>query len=202
MCSSMPVRNTGLSPAAPNLQPPRENTKRSKQPASVFVRKVRVADESWLQRRSGRLAGPLTERSCLLVGGPSQHRIRSRLQLGCAVRPASVPPPRHRSMTTSPSLFLDDLAVGQTFTSASHRVEVEEIVAYARQFDPQPFHLDSAAAGAMVFRGLAARGGARRTARAKKKGRRMPPLSGLAWGPMPARVSSWVRTARSRASAR
>ncbi|MGX1305288.1 acyl dehydratase [Amorphus suaedae] len=55
-------------------------------------------------------------------------------------------------------LHLDDLAVGQTFTSASHLVSVEEIKAYARQFDPQPFHLDEAAAGETFFRGLAASG--------------------------------------------
>lgn len=61
-------------------------------------------------------------------------------------------------MTSTPSLHLDDLAVGQTFTSASHAVDADEIKAYARQFDPQPFHLDEAAAEATLFRGLAASG--------------------------------------------
>ena len=61
-------------------------------------------------------------------------------------------------MTYPPSFHLDDLAVGQTFTSASHTVDADQIKAYARQFDPQPFHLDEAAAEASYFRGLAASG--------------------------------------------
>jgi len=61
-------------------------------------------------------------------------------------------------MTSPPSFHLDDLAVGQTFTSASHTVDADQIKAYARQFDPQPFHLDEAASEASYFRGLAASG--------------------------------------------
>ena len=61
-------------------------------------------------------------------------------------------------MTEPASFHLDDLAVGQTFTSASHTVDADQIKAYARQFDPQPFHLDEAAAEASYFRGLAASG--------------------------------------------
>ena len=55
-------------------------------------------------------------------------------------------------------LYLDDLTVGQRFTSASHAVGRDEIVAFARQFDPQPFHLDEAAARETLFGGLAASG--------------------------------------------
>jgi len=55
-------------------------------------------------------------------------------------------------------LYLDDLAIGQRFTSASHSLDQAQIVAFARQFDPQPFHLDEAAARATVFGGLAASG--------------------------------------------
>jgi hypothetical protein len=38
-------------------------------------------------------------------------------------------------------LFLDDLHVGQTFTSPSHSVDTEQIKRFAEEFDPQPFHL-------------------------------------------------------------
>lgn len=55
-------------------------------------------------------------------------------------------------------LFLDDLDVGRTFTSASLKVAEEDIVAFARQFDPQPFHLDHEAARRSLFGGLAASG--------------------------------------------
>lgn len=55
-------------------------------------------------------------------------------------------------------LYLDDLAVGQRFETATYTVSAEQIKAYARQFDPQPFHLDEQAARASLFEGLAASG--------------------------------------------
>ena len=55
-------------------------------------------------------------------------------------------------------LTLDDLSVGQRFTSGTHEIDAEQIKAYARQFDPQPFHLDEEAAKASLFGGLAASG--------------------------------------------
>jgi acyl dehydratase len=55
-------------------------------------------------------------------------------------------------------LYLEDLAMGQSFTSGSHLVTVEAIKAFAQQFDPQPFHLDEAAAAKSFFGGLAASG--------------------------------------------
>ncbi|HMA37363.1 MAG TPA: MaoC family dehydratase [Chloroflexia bacterium] len=63
-------------------------------------------------------------------------------------------------MTMHPDqrLFLDDLYVGQRFTSGTYRMEEEQIKAFAAEFDPQPFHLDPAAAQGSVFRGLAASG--------------------------------------------
>jgi acyl dehydratase len=55
-------------------------------------------------------------------------------------------------------LFLDDLEVGQRFTSGAHRLEAAEIKAFAGQYDPQPFHLDEATAADSLFGGLAASG--------------------------------------------
>jgi acyl dehydratase len=55
-------------------------------------------------------------------------------------------------------LYLDDLSVGQVFRSGTRRVEAEDIKRYAREFDPQPFHLDETTAAATFFRGLAASG--------------------------------------------
>ncbi len=56
------------------------------------------------------------------------------------------------------ALYLEDLSVGQRFTSASHTMTADAIKAFAQQFDPQPFHLDEAAAEASFFHGLAASG--------------------------------------------
>jgi acyl dehydratase len=57
-----------------------------------------------------------------------------------------------------PIAYFDDLAPGQRFVSATRVVTEAEVIAFAREFDPQPFHVDPAAAGASLFRGLAASG--------------------------------------------
>jgi len=62
-----------------------------------------------------------------------------------------------RKTPTEP-FHLDDLYVGQRFTSATHALDERQIVAFAREFDPQPFHTDSEAAKGTLFRGLAASG--------------------------------------------
>src|SRR6516225_11547500 len=56
------------------------------------------------------------------------------------------------------SLFLDDLHVGQRFASGRHSIDEEQIKAFARQFDPQRFHLDAEAAKDTLFQGLVASG--------------------------------------------
>ncbi len=56
------------------------------------------------------------------------------------------------------ALFLDDLRVGQRFNTGSYRMEEDRMKAFAAEFDPQPFHLDDAAAQNSIFRGLAATG--------------------------------------------
>jgi len=59
---------------------------------------------------------------------------------------------------TGAALYLEDLYAGQRFKSGCHVMEKERIKEFAEEFDPQPFHLDDAAAEASVFRGLAASG--------------------------------------------
>lgn len=55
--------------------------------------------------------------------------------------------------------YFEDFAVGQVFVSARRlRVGKDDILAFARQFDPQPFHLDEQAARDSIFKGLAASG--------------------------------------------
>ncbi|HEY2394210.1 MAG TPA: MaoC family dehydratase [Candidatus Angelobacter sp.] len=55
-------------------------------------------------------------------------------------------------------LYLEDLHVGQRFVSGTYQISEDQIKAFAQEFDPQPFHLDEAAAQATVFVGLAASG--------------------------------------------
>lgn len=55
-------------------------------------------------------------------------------------------------------LYLEDLRPGQRFSSATHALDAAQIKTFAAQFDPQPFHLDEAAARTSIFGGLAASG--------------------------------------------
>ena len=54
--------------------------------------------------------------------------------------------------------YLDDLKIGQRFTSGTLALDAEQIKTFAREYDPQPFHLDEAAAQNSIFKGLAASG--------------------------------------------
>jgi len=55
--------------------------------------------------------------------------------------------------------YLEEFAAGQKYGGdARLRVEVERVKSFAAEFDPQPFHLDENAAGASMFKGLAASG--------------------------------------------
>ena len=60
-------------------------------------------------------------------------------------------------MSASP-LHLDDLAPGRRLASAALTVTRDDIVGFARSYDPQPFHMDEAAATASLFGGLVASG--------------------------------------------
>jgi acyl dehydratase len=55
-------------------------------------------------------------------------------------------------------LYLDELRIGQRFTSGTYVMEAAKIKDIAAEFDPQPFHLDEGAARQSVFKGLAASG--------------------------------------------
>jgi acyl dehydratase len=54
--------------------------------------------------------------------------------------------------------YLEDLHVGDRFGSDAIEVTEKEIIAFARDFDPQAFHLDAKAAAQSVFKELVASG--------------------------------------------
>jgi acyl dehydratase len=56
------------------------------------------------------------------------------------------------------SLYLEDVHVGLRLHSGEHRLDATQIKAFAREFDPQPFHLDEEAASRSLFQGLCASG--------------------------------------------
>jgi acyl dehydratase len=93
-----------------------------------------------------------------------------------------------------PDGFFEDRVVGEIVDLGQHTFARDEIIAFARQFDPQPFHLDEEAARASLFGALCASGwhtaahfirGVVTTreianAAARAEGRRLP-----AYGPSP-----------------
>ena len=59
---------------------------------------------------------------------------------------------------TTKLLHLEDFQVGMTFKGGPEKITEADIVRFAKEFDPQPFHLDEAQAAGTFFRGLAASG--------------------------------------------
>lgn len=55
-------------------------------------------------------------------------------------------------------LYYEDISVGDTFDLGSYTVTREEIVSFATQYDPQPFHIDEEAAKKSPFEGIIASG--------------------------------------------
>jgi acyl dehydratase len=54
--------------------------------------------------------------------------------------------------------YFEDLRVGDRVKSAPYKVSEEQIISFAREFDPQPFHLDPAVARQTMFKDLIASG--------------------------------------------
>ena len=55
-------------------------------------------------------------------------------------------------------LHFEDFPVGEVLEFGNYTVTAEEIVEFAREFDPQPFHIDEEAAKASLLGGLSASG--------------------------------------------
>lgn len=58
----------------------------------------------------------------------------------------------------APRYFWEDFPVGSVRTFGAYEVKREEVLSFASAYDPQPFHLDDAAAEASLFGRLAASG--------------------------------------------
>lgn len=71
---------------------------------------------------------------------------------------SSLTAPVPRPYADASALWFEDLHVGQCFVSRDYEMTQQEIVAFARRFDPQLFHLDAEAAKQTFFEGLAASG--------------------------------------------
>jgi acyl dehydratase len=54
--------------------------------------------------------------------------------------------------------YLEDLKVGHRFESKSFKVTEKQVIEFAREFDPQMFHLNRKSASRTIFKGLIASG--------------------------------------------
>lgn len=68
-------------------------------------------------------------------------------------RPSRVP-----RMTTTATLWFEDVRPGETFHFGPYHVDRDELLAFNRRWDPLPIHLDDAAARARGLKGLSASG--------------------------------------------
>ena len=59
---------------------------------------------------------------------------------------------------TDPSLHFEDFVPGEVLTYGHYHLTREEIIAFAAEYDPQPFHMDEVAGAASLLGGLAASG--------------------------------------------
>ncbi|HUJ85981.1 MAG TPA: MaoC family dehydratase [Burkholderiales bacterium] len=59
---------------------------------------------------------------------------------------------------SSGTLYWEDFKVGEAVEMGSHTFVEEEMIDFARKFDPQPFHIDPVAAKSSYFGGLIASG--------------------------------------------
>jgi acyl dehydratase len=123
---------------------------------------------------------------------------RERRQIGSLWEAPAAPPAEPR-----PDLYFEDRQIGEIADMGSHTFTREEIVAFAREFDPQPFHLDEAAAKVSLFGALCASGwhtaaiGIRHISRARHLGNEAAGARGVrlpAYGPSPGcRDLRWPR---------
>jgi acyl dehydratase len=57
-----------------------------------------------------------------------------------------------------PTRYAEDYQIGQVFDVGSYTISKEEILAFSKEWDPHPFHVDEEAAKSTIFEGLAASG--------------------------------------------
>ncbi|SVB68845.1 uncharacterized protein METZ01_LOCUS221699 [marine metagenome] len=55
-------------------------------------------------------------------------------------------------------IYFEDFQVGQVYELGSYTVSEEQILTFAREFDPQPFHVDSVLAAESIYGGIIASG--------------------------------------------
>jgi acyl dehydratase len=90
-------------------------------------------------------------------GSPSRaSRLASTLEPASGASPGQAPPDQETGDAATPAF--DDLVPGAPCALGAHRFMADDIIEFARRFDPQPFHVDPEAARRSHFGGLVASG--------------------------------------------
>lgn len=55
-------------------------------------------------------------------------------------------------------MYFDDLPTGFTFTTTARALSLDDIVTFAKMYDPQPFHIDPIRAEKSIYGGIIASG--------------------------------------------
>lgn len=92
-------------------------------------------------------------------------RVRKPEAADPATQSSTPPRPKTQSLWEMPGTepdrstnFFEDRQIGETYSLGSHQFTRDEVIDFARRFDPQPFHLDDAAAAQSLFGRLSASG--------------------------------------------
>ena len=115
-----------------------------------------------LSFREAPLAGPTPGDDAVWLAGNRKSRGWTAYGVGREPDVATSPGRRRTSGAPSPAynsaMHFEDFNVGDTFVTEDVEVTAEDIVEYARRYDPQPFHLDPEAARESIYGGLIASG--------------------------------------------
>ena len=126
--------------------------------ASKVLVELIAADDAvianWVTNQFTRLRSPIRAGeqgpSQRQAQGQAQSQVKTQLNLWEGTPPGP--------LSSKPDLFFEDREVGEIFDLGRHDFSKDSIIAFARAWDPQPFHLDEAAAKASLFGALAASG--------------------------------------------
>ncbi|MFI0792825.1 MaoC/PaaZ C-terminal domain-containing protein [Micromonospora rubida] len=103
-------------------------------------------------------AGPVSPEQAVLGMPPPYQKTPAATPGDSAVPPSPAAPPVRSGTGTPAELFFEDLTPGRTFDLGVVRVDGDEMVAFARRFDPQWYHVDPDQAAASHHGGLIASG--------------------------------------------
>jgi acyl dehydratase len=103
----------------------------------------------------------MAERRGAAASGEASEATPANAANGATAAAASVagnPRPQAGSASTDNAGYFEDLVVGETNPAGSYEFTAQNIIRFAKAFDPQPFHVDPLAAAKSHFGGLCASG--------------------------------------------